>query len=153
SAFNLFQIVGGGGLDEQEVRDRLLEAARACGLVADDGLASVETTINSAAQAGKAMPRTRPQPQQQRTGPRPIIQIIDGQLPRILNEIEEALLLSGQPIFSRADSLVDPIAETTLAAGGHKTVFARLRALTLDSFLKPAAESATFQRYNRKRNA
>jgi hypothetical protein len=37
AAFNLFQIVAGGGLDEREVHDRLLEAAQTCGLVADDG--------------------------------------------------------------------------------------------------------------------
>jgi hypothetical protein len=152
SAFNLFQIVAGGSLDEQEVRDRLLEAAKACGLVADDGQASVEATIDSAAAAGKAQPRTRPQ-LRPRSGPRPVIQIIDGQLPRILNEIEEALLLSGQPIFSRADSLVEPIAESALAAGGRRTMVARLHALVVDSLLKPVAESATFQRYNRKRNA
>jgi hypothetical protein len=40
AAFNLFQIVAGGGLDEQEVRDRLFEAAETCGLVADDGAAA-----------------------------------------------------------------------------------------------------------------
>src|SRR5262245_23570859 len=37
AAFNLFQIVAGGRLDDQEVRDRLFKAAEACGLVADDG--------------------------------------------------------------------------------------------------------------------
>jgi hypothetical protein len=73
AAFNLFQIVAGGGLDEQEVRDRLFEAAQICGLVADDGAASVWATVNSAAQAARAQPRTRPQPRPQ-TGPRPNIQ-------------------------------------------------------------------------------
>src|SRR6516162_9760263 len=153
AAFNLFQIVGGGGLDEQEVRDRLFEAAEACGLVADDGAPSVWATINSAAQAGKAQPRTRPQPQPQRTGPRPIIQIIAGQLPRIVRETEDALVTSGLPIFSRAGSLVQPVSEIMPAAGGRKTVVARLRAFCPDSFLGPVAESAEFQHYNRKRNA
>src|SRR5262249_12476380 len=111
AAFNLFQIVAGGGLDEQEVRDRLFEAAETCGLVADDGAASVGATINSAAQAARTQPRTRPQPRPQ-AGPRPIIQIIAGQLPRILSETEDAVLASGLPIFSRAGSLVEPVAET-----------------------------------------
>src|SRR5262249_55632257 len=62
AAFNLFQIVAGRGLDEQEVRDRLFEAAETCRLVADDGAAAVEATIESGAQAGKKQPRTRPQP-------------------------------------------------------------------------------------------
>ena len=57
AAFNLFQIVHGGGLDEQEVRDRLFEAAQTCGLVADDGAASVEATINSAYAAARNQPR------------------------------------------------------------------------------------------------
>ncbi len=153
AAFNLFQIVAGGGLDEQEVRDRLFEAAQICGLVADDGVASVESTINSAAQAGRTQPRTRPQPRPQQSGARPIIQILAGQLPRIINETENALLASGLPIFSRAGSLVEPVAETMLAAGGRKTVVARLRTFCPDSLLGPIAESAAFQRYDRKRNA
>ena len=39
------------------------------------------------------------------------------------------------------------------AAGGRKTVVARLRSFCPDSFLGPVAESAEFQRYNRKRSA
>ena len=41
AAFNLGQLVGGGALDEQEVRDRLFEAAETCRLVADDGAPQV----------------------------------------------------------------------------------------------------------------
>ena len=74
AAFNLFQIVAGGRLDEQEVRDRLFKAAEACGLVADDGAQSVWATIDSAAQAAKAHPRSRPsvqpQPHSRAGGPR-----------------------------------------------------------------------------------
>jgi hypothetical protein len=149
AAFNLFQIVGGGGLDEQEVRDRLFEAAQTCGLVADDGAPAVWATINSAAQAGKAQPRTRPQPQPQRTGPRPTIQVIAGQLPRIIHEAENALVTSGLPIFSRAGSLVQPVRRPAAV----RQVVARLRSFCPDSFLGPVAESAVFQRYDRKRNA
>jgi AAA domain-containing protein/bifunctional DNA primase/polymerase-like protein len=57
AAFNLFQLVAGGGLDENEVRERLFAAAEACGLVADDGAASVLATIESGAKAGRAQPR------------------------------------------------------------------------------------------------
>ena len=151
AAFNLFQIIAGGGLDEQEVRDRLFEAAEVCGLVADDGAAAVEATIDSGAQAGRAQPRTRPQPPPQ--GARPTIQVMDGQLLRILSETEDALLASGLPIFSRAGMLVEPVAESMSAADGRKTVVARLRPLSPESFLGPAAESAAFQKYDRKRNA
>jgi hypothetical protein len=151
AAFNLFQIVAGNGLDEQEVRDRLFEAAQTCGLVTDDGAASVEATIDSGAEAGRKQPRARPQPPPQ--GVRPTIQVMDGQLLRILGETEDALLASGLPIFSRAGMLVEPVAENMSAADGRKTVVARLRELSPDSFLGPAAESAAFQKYDRKRNA
>jgi hypothetical protein len=151
AAFNLFQIVAGGGLDEQEVRDRLFEAAETCRLVADDGAASVETTIESGAQAGRKQPRTRPHAPSQ-GGIRPTIQIMDGQLLRILGETEDALLASGLPVFSRAGMLVEPVAENMSASDGRKTVVARLRELSPESFLGPAAESAAFQKYDRKRN-
>jgi putative DNA primase/helicase len=62
------------------------------------------------------------------------------------------LLASGLPVFSRAGALVEPVAETMLAAGGHKTVVARLRPMCPDSLIGPIAESAAFQRYDRKRN-
>jgi hypothetical protein len=150
AAFNLFQIVAGGGLDEQEVRDRLFEAAQTCGLVADDGTAAVEATIDSGAQAGRTQPRTGPQPPLQ--GGRPTIQVMDGQLLRILSETEDALLASGLPVFSRAGMLVEPVAENMSASDGRKTVVARLRPLCPESFLGPAAEAATFQKYDRKRN-
>jgi bifunctional DNA primase/polymerase-like protein len=150
AAFNLFQLVAGGVLDEQEVRDRLFEAAEVCRLVADDGAQQAWDTINSGAAAGRQQPRTRPQPTPQ--GVRPTIQIMDGQLLRILGETEDALLASGLPIFSRAGMLVEPVAENMSAADGRKTVVARLRELSPESFLGPAAESATFQKYDRRRN-
>jgi putative DNA primase/helicase len=59
AAFNLFQIVAGGYLDEQEVCNRLFNAADACGLVADDGAPQVVATIKSGASAGLKKPRHR----------------------------------------------------------------------------------------------
>src|SRR5262249_57476617 len=122
AAFNLYQLVAGGAL---EVHDRLYEAAEVCRLVADDGPAAVEATIASGAQAGKKQPRTRPQPAPQ-GATRPTIQIMDGQLLRVLGETEDALLASGLPIFSRAGMLVEPVAENMSAADGRKTVVPRL---------------------------
>src|SRR5262249_17400887 len=60
AAFNLFQLVAGGGLDENLVRERLFAAAEQCGLVAEDGAASVLATIESGAKAGRAQPRQVP---------------------------------------------------------------------------------------------
>jgi putative DNA primase/helicase len=60
AAFNLSQLVAGGGLDENTVREHLFAAAEACGLVAEDGAASVLATIESGARAGRAQPRQAP---------------------------------------------------------------------------------------------
>jgi AAA domain/Bifunctional DNA primase/polymerase, N-terminal len=62
AAFNLFQLVAGGELDAEkdQVAERLLSAAEACGLVADDGAASVRATIESGAKAGCAQARRAP---------------------------------------------------------------------------------------------
>jgi len=60
AAFNLFQLVAGGGLDENEVRERLFAAAEANSLVAEDGAASVRATIESGAKVGRQQPRQAP---------------------------------------------------------------------------------------------
>src|SRR5262249_37475267 len=57
AAFNLFQLVAGGELDEDSVHDCLFAAAEKCGLVAEDGAASVRATIESGARAGREQPR------------------------------------------------------------------------------------------------
>src|SRR5262249_13953764 len=61
AAFNLFQLVAGGGLDEAEVREQLFAAAEKCGLVADDGEKSVLATIESGAKKGREQPRQAPE--------------------------------------------------------------------------------------------
>jgi putative DNA primase/helicase len=63
AAFNLFQLVGGGELDEErdKVREKLFAAAEACKLVEDDGAASVCKTIESGAKAGRVQPREAPE--------------------------------------------------------------------------------------------
>jgi putative DNA primase/helicase len=62
AAFNLFQLVAGGELDEErdQVAGRLFAAAEKCGLVAEDGEASVRATVESGAKAGRAQPRQAP---------------------------------------------------------------------------------------------
>jgi len=60
AAFSLFQLVAGGGLDEDVVRERLFAAAEACGLVPEDGEAAVRATIESGAKAGREQPRSAP---------------------------------------------------------------------------------------------
>ena len=61
ASFSLHQLVAGGELDGAEVRQRLLDAATANGLMADpdDGPRAVMRTIASGARAGLAHPRKR----------------------------------------------------------------------------------------------
>jgi hypothetical protein len=58
AAFNMFQLVNSGDLNETLVREKLFAAARACGLVDDDGARQVLATIESGARAGHLRPRT-----------------------------------------------------------------------------------------------
>jgi hypothetical protein len=62
AALKLFTLVAGGELDEDKDRitERLFAAAEACGLVAEDGAASVRATIASGATAGRKQPRRAP---------------------------------------------------------------------------------------------
>jgi hypothetical protein len=64
AAFSLGQLVGGGVLDEGEVKSRLHDAADACGLSKDDGRESVKATINSGLSAGLKQPRQIPERQE-----------------------------------------------------------------------------------------
>ena len=60
AAFCLFQLVAGGELDGGEVEQRLVAAADANGLLADDGMRQVLATIRSGQRAGLLNPRGRP---------------------------------------------------------------------------------------------
>ena len=151
AAFNLFQIVAGGKLDEQEVRDRLFKAAEACGLVADDGAPSVQATIDSAAQAAKAHPRSRPsvQPQPQQQSGRPTIRIIAGELPRIVNEAEAALLAAGGfNLYQRGGLLVRPVLSKLKASNNRETFAWRLVAVRQPYMIETMMRAAEFERWD-----
>jgi hypothetical protein len=60
ASFSLHQLVAGGELDGGEVEQRLVAAADANGLLADDGMRQVLATIRSGARAGLLNPRGRP---------------------------------------------------------------------------------------------
>ena len=62
AAFNLFQLVAGGELDEAEVLAALEGACVANGLAKDDGWGSVRATIRSGRNAGMLHPRSRGTP-------------------------------------------------------------------------------------------
>jgi hypothetical protein len=60
ASFSLHQLVAGGELDGGEVEQRLIAAAEANGLLADDGPRQVLATIRSGMRAGLLNPRSRP---------------------------------------------------------------------------------------------
>src|SRR5262249_23013206 len=145
AAFSLFQIVAGGALDEDLVRDELYSAAVLCGLVDDDGEAQARATIESGASAGRQQPRYRagngapaalviPTPASKSLPPRrpplggtpsgytapgsapaptpspalSVIRLIDGHLPRIVDQSEDALLAAKKHIYQRGGMVVRP---------------------------------------------
>src|SRR5262249_13764111 len=67
----------------------------------------------------------------------PTIRLIDGQLPRAVAAAEHAMISAGLEIYTHAGSLVYPTFENRMAAGGRKTVTARLSAFSADSFVEP----------------
>jgi hypothetical protein len=92
AAFNLFQIVASGLLDEQEVRARLFRAAENCGLVADDGGQAAWATIDSGARGGSAQPRSGPR-QQQAPPAAPAPAVAPCSIKQTLNVFESWLIL------------------------------------------------------------
>lgn len=82
-----------------------------------------------------------------------IIRVQAGEISRLADEAERALVHSGLPIFRRAGSLVRPICEALPAAHGRTTIVAKLRALTRDTMVDCLNRVAKFERYDARRKA
>jgi Bifunctional DNA primase/polymerase, N-terminal len=198
--YNLFRLVGGGYLDENEVRSRLWLAAEANGSVAEDAN-EVRGTINSAS-AGISNPRYRlqtpgPQPgprsslppsgpsagiqpgpgsgsgtpppsgpstgahpgpagPQPIPGGRPTIQLIEGDLPRVIDQAEAALLadIARQQLYQRGELVVRPVKLKLRAADmqGNKreTSGWQLLQLTKPYMVETFTRVARFERWNER---
>jgi RepB DNA-primase from phage plasmid len=108
---------------------------------------------SASAAPGAASPSPQPQPQPH-PHVLPTIQLRAGRLPGIVDETEQALLAAGIEVFSRAGLLVYPVGEfIAVNAAGGRTLVARLSVFTVDSFTEPVAESAIFQKYNKRLKA
>jgi putative DNA primase/helicase len=84
--------------------------------------------------------------------PIPIIKLVSGQLARIVDETEAALLKAGVPIMVRAGMLVHPIQETFPAADDQKTQATILRPLRLENAAYMVnKQAAVFIRYDERR--
>ena len=194
--YNLFSLVGGGYLDESEVRSRLWAAATANGSVAEDA-DEVRGTIASAS-AGIGDPRYRPQLQigprsngsvsqptsgagggggsgappmgpsvggQPGPGPgpqpipgarRPVIQLVEGDLPRIVDAAETALLadIARQQLYQRGELVVRPVRLKLCAADmqGNKreTSGWQLVQVTKPYMIETFTRVARFERWNER---
>src|SRR5215212_9724493 len=84
-------------------------------------------------------------------GELPIIRVVKGELPRVVDEAEGALLEADVPIFRRTDRLMRPVLDTVSAANGKKTTVVRLRPMCVASMGDFLAGVAKFQRFDERR--
>jgi hypothetical protein len=80
--------------------------------------------------------------------PRPEIRLRAGEIPRIVDETEKALIDAGAAIYSRAGNLVRPVTDSVPAAKGRTTTVARFRPMCGDNLADHAARVAQFRRFD-----
>ncbi|WP_050783314.1 hypothetical protein [Methylobacterium nodulans] len=78
----------------------------------------------------------------------PVIKVVASELPRVVDEAEDALIESGAAVFARAGALVRPVVEPTPTANGGLALVAKLKSLTADSLADILAQVAKFQRFD-----
>lgn len=83
----------------------------------------------------------------------PAIRVVASELPRVVDEAEDALIETGVPIFTRGGTLVRPIIDEVPGPGGRLVRVARLRPLGPDAMTDILAQTAKFQRYDERRKA
>jgi hypothetical protein len=108
-----------------------------------DGATSTETDGAADEANGKA---------QETNGSGSVIRVVAGELPRIVDEAQQALMDRGLPIFARGGLLVHPIQEAVPAPDGRKTMSVRLRTVAPDLMTRWLAEAASFVRYDMRRD-
>lgn len=79
---------------------------------------------------------------------RPKIILEAGELPRIVTEAEDALILGSAPIYSRGQHLVRPIVETVDSMAGQKTKAARLVTMTEAGLTDWFSRTAKWERFD-----
>ena len=80
-----------------------------------------------------------------------MIRVAKGEMPRVVDEAERALLEAREPIFARAGQLVRPVTDIVPAANGRKTTVIRLRSMCRASMSDALASVARFQRFDERR--
>jgi hypothetical protein len=81
----------------------------------------------------------------------PQIQVVPGELPRVVNEAEDALLLLGREIYQRDGMLVRPVLNKSLkASDGRKTASWQLIEVKRPYLVEQLCCAAQFQRYDKR---
>jgi hypothetical protein len=79
---------------------------------------------------------------------RPIVQVIDGRLPEVVDRVEQLMIEAGAEIYVRGDKLVVPKIETVPAADERETTSATTVAITGSGIADKAARLIRFTRYD-----
>lgn len=85
------------------------------------------------------------------SGAAPFIKCVPGELPRMADEAQRALLNGGMPVYARGGKLVRPITDDVPASDGRVTKVAKLRDFGRETLVEALSTVATFKEYNNKR--
>jgi hypothetical protein len=83
-------------------------------------------------------------------GPWPLIRVIPGELPRVVNEAENALLQLGREIYQRGGLLVRPVLNVIKASGDREIEGWQLIELTRPWLVNQLCCAAQFQRFDKR---
>ena len=179
AALSLGHLVGAGALSESMVRAALENAAAANGLLKDDGITSVRATISSGLRTGISQPadlakiRARPRVDRRNGRPsvgsgaqhgagdsappgdcgsadRPLIRIVGGELPEIVEKAETILIASKPEIYRYGGQLVRPVVEDVPAADMTRTRMHRLCPVTRPFLVEVLTTVAQWERFDRR---
>src|SRR5262245_22843932 len=78
---------------------------------------------------------------------RPIVQIADGDLPRMVDEAESALIAADLGIYQRGGWIVEPSRVVVPVTGGTKAEAVRLKPVTAPAIVEKMTIAADFQKY------
>jgi hypothetical protein len=129
---------------EAEIRDKVTRGGRGEAAETDEGPGGTGPA-RAAPIPAAAAPAASPAPATGRA--KPIIRIVAGQLPRTVEQSEQALIDAGFQIFVRA-TLMYLITETLPAAEGRTTQVVKLQEIVPDLMLKWLAKAATFIKWD-----
>jgi hypothetical protein len=81
---------------------------------------------------------------------RPVVKLVGGELPRIVDEAESALLRSGRDFYRFGGAMVRPVVEKVPAADMRRTQVHRLMPVPRAHLVEVLTDTANFQRFDRR---